>query len=43
MSAAAGKPVVPIGYRRFTDGATRPVFHDQAGGREYVLDDDGQP
>jgi hypothetical protein len=35
-------PDLPIGYRRFTDGTTRPIFRDQAG-REYVLEDDGQP
>ena len=27
-----------IGYREFTDGATRPIYDD---GRQYVIDDDG--
>ena len=40
MSAAATRPDLPIG---FTDGSTRPVFRDQADGRQYVPDDDGQP
>jgi len=31
----------PIGYRRFTDGVTRPVFLDKDG-REFVIDGDGQ-
>jgi hypothetical protein len=32
---------LPIGYRRFTDGITGPVFLDQDG-REFVIDGDGQ-
>jgi len=32
---------LPIGYRRFTDGITRPVFFDQDG-REFVIDEDGK-
>jgi len=32
---------IPIGYRRFTDGITRPVFRDQDG-RKFVIDRDGQ-
>jgi hypothetical protein len=30
-----------IGYRHFTDGRTRQVRADP-GGRQYVVDDDGQ-
>ena len=30
-----------LGKRQFTDGTTRPVYwHD---GRQFVLDDDGEP
>jgi len=32
---------LPIGYRRFTDGITRPVFREQDG-RQFVIDGDGQ-
>jgi hypothetical protein len=30
-----------LGWRRFTDGRTRPVFLDAAG-KQYVQDDDGE-
>ena len=32
----------PIGSIPFTDGIVRPAFLD-AGGRQYVLDEEGQP
>jgi hypothetical protein len=32
----------PIGSIPFTDGTVRPAFLD-AGGRQYILDDEGQP
>jgi hypothetical protein len=31
-----------LGERQFTDGATRPVYRDDDG-RQFVLDDDGEP
>ena len=34
--------LVPIASIPFLDGTTRPVYLD-ADGREYVLNDDGQP
>jgi hypothetical protein len=32
----------PIGSIPFTDGTARPAFLD-AGGRQYILDEEGQP
>lgn len=32
----------PICYTLFTDGLMRPVF-EGARGRQYVIDDDGEP
>ena len=32
----------PIGSIPFTDGIARPAFLD-AGGRQYILDEEGQP
>ena len=32
----------PIASIPFTDGIPRPVFRD-AGGRQYILDEEGQP
>ena len=33
----------PIGSIPFTDGIVRPAFLVDAGGRQYILDEDGQP
>ena len=35
-------PDKPIGYRSFVDGTTRPVWRE-TDGRQFVIDDDGQP
>jgi hypothetical protein len=32
----------PVAYIEFTDGLRRPVF-EEPDGRQYVLDDDGEP
>ncbi|HEV8061374.1 MAG TPA: hypothetical protein VGP68_15960 [Gemmataceae bacterium] len=31
-----------LGERQFTEGTTRPVYRDDDG-RQYVLDDEGEP
>jgi hypothetical protein len=31
-----------LGHRLFVDGIVRPVFLDEATGRQYVINDDGE-
>ncbi len=33
---------MPLGERQFTDGTTRPIYRSDDG-RQYVLDDEGEP
>jgi hypothetical protein len=32
-----------LGFSSFADGSTRPVYLDTATGKQYVLDDQGEP
>jgi hypothetical protein len=32
-----------LGFRSFADGSTRPAYLDTLTGKQYVLDDDGEP
>jgi hypothetical protein len=41
--APATTPDPLLGVRSCTDGSVRPVYLDEATGKQYVLDDEGEP